>query len=102
VFVKVGQKQPVPLANIYGEVYFVTRFNDSLIAGGEAGLWKIGNQRGKKIESFHDHCAKSYLITQKNSLLIGTMDGRIIETKDLKNFKLLAHLQVESIEELNK
>ncbi|MGM0599043.1 MAG: hypothetical protein ACQETH_04415 [Candidatus Rifleibacteriota bacterium] len=102
VFVKDGEKQPVPVANIYGEIYFVTRFNNSLIAGGERGLWKIEKNKGRKVKSFHDHCAKSYLVTQKNSLLIGTMDGRIIETKNLKNFKLLAHLQVESIEELNK
>ena len=102
VFVKIGTKQAVPISGIHGETYFVTRFKNTLIAGGESGLWEIDKNRGKKIQSFHDHCAKSYLVTRKNSLLIGTMDGRIIETKDLKKFKLLAHLQVESIKEPNE
>ncbi|MFZ5953002.1 MAG: two-component regulator propeller domain-containing protein [Candidatus Rifleibacteriota bacterium] len=101
VFVMKPQKQPAPVRNTYGEIYFLTRFRQKLIAGGQFGLWELDEEKGsaREISNFPDMAAKSFLVTKKNILLIGTMDGRIIYTDDLKEFKLLLNLQQHAAEE---
>jgi hypothetical protein len=86
-------KQPFPIADTFGEIYFVTRFRDKLIGGGKYGLWEIKNKKGYQISSFPDFAAKSFLVTKNNTLFIGTMDGRIISTEDLKEFNHVLNLQ---------
>ncbi|GEM_PF-1318470 len=101
VFVMKSQKQPVPVRNTYGEIYFLTKFRQKLIAGGQFGLWELDEKKGtgREISRFPEIAAKSFLVTKKNTLLIGTMDGRIICTDDLKEFKLLLNLQQHAAEE---
>jgi hypothetical protein len=93
VFAMKPGKQPFPIADTFGEIYFVTRFRDKLIGGGKYGLWEIKNKKGYQISSFPDFAAKSFLVTKNNTLFIGTMDGRIISTEDLKEFNHVLNLQ---------
>ncbi|MEW6709867.1 MAG: two-component regulator propeller domain-containing protein [Candidatus Riflebacteria bacterium] len=101
VFVMKPQKQPAPVRNTYGEMYFLTKFRQKLIAGGKFGLWELDEEKatGREISNFPDTPAKSFLVTKKNTLFIGTMDGRIVYTDDLKEFKLLLNLQQHAAEE---
>ncbi len=99
VFALKSGKQPYPIRNTYGEIYFLTKFKDLLIAGGQFGLWTVQETTGKEVARFPELPAKSQLVTKNNTLLIGTMDGRIIETEDLQEFKLLLNLQQHGPEE---
>jgi hypothetical protein len=102
VYVMKPGKQPGPVRDTYGAIHFITRFNDRLIAGGEYGLWEIKQGKGFKIGHYKGGCAKSSLITQKNTqkmLLIGTLDGRITITENLTDFNLLLDLREYSSEE---
>ncbi len=99
VFAMKQGKQPYPVRNTYGEIYFLTRFKNLLLAGGQFGLWTVSEKTGKEVARFPEMPAKSHLVTKNNTLLIGTMDGRIIETEDLQEFKLLLNLQQHGPEE---
>lgn len=99
VFAMKPGKQPYPLRNTYGEIYFITRFAGKLLAGGQYGLWELDEKAGREIARFPDIAAKSHLVTNNNTLLIGTMDGRIIKTEDLNEFTLLLNLQQHGAEE---
>ncbi len=94
-------KQPAPVRNTYGEIYFITRFKNHLIAGGRYGLWEINATAAREISNFPDLVAKTFLVTKNNTLLVGTEDGKIIETEDLRGFKILLNLQQHGLEEPN-
>ncbi len=102
VYVMKPGKQPGPVRDTYGAIHFITRFNDRLIAGGEYGLWELKQGKGFKLEGYKQGCAKSSLITQKNTqklLLIGTLNGKIISTDNLTDYDLLLDLREYGSEE---
>ena len=99
VFAMKTGKQPYPIRNTYGEIYFIASFRNRLIAGGQYGLWELNETSGQEIAKFPAIAAKSCLVT-KNSVYIGTMDGKIIGTEDLNEFNLLLNLQQHGPEEL--
>lgn len=99
VFMMKPGKQPIPVRNTYGEIHFVTNFKGKIIAGGKYGLWEIKDGKGKEISNFPTVIAKSFLRTRKNLLLIGTLDGKILETEALKDFSIRLDLNDSRSEE---
>ncbi len=81
-------KYPEPVEKTIGQIHFLVSCEKGVIAGGDLGMWLIGDITAEEIASGIENpkCACS---NGKNVLHIGTADGRIFMTEDLQKFELI-------------
>ncbi len=81
-------KYPEPVTGTIGQINFLVNYSDGVVAGGDLGIWVVGDKNTRDITSGIEYpkCACS---NGKNILHIGTTDGKIFMTEDLQKFALI-------------
>lgn len=83
----------------FGQTHFISSFNNQLVAGGKYCLWLIDQGKAQHIEGYNFSEGKC-AIAVGDSILIGTMKGEIIKSKDLMSFEKVYEFRQNKLEEI--